>query len=87
MEASDSKKTEKIREYLKQEYEYFNLVDVLKEKGFSEKMQLCNSFFWKGKIGNYHDFLSRDDVQKIVDYNFEVMKEFGYIDTNNNLTV
>ncbi len=37
MEASDSKKTEKIREYLKQEYDYFNLIDILKEKGFSEK--------------------------------------------------
>ena len=38
MEASDSKKTEKIREYLKEEYEYFDLVEVLKEKGFSQKL-------------------------------------------------
>ncbi|MBP7509343.1 MAG: sulfotransferase domain-containing protein [Prolixibacteraceae bacterium] len=63
------------------------LQQMEKEKGFSEKMQLCNSFFWKGKIGNYRDFLSPEGVQKIVEYNFEVMKEFGYIDMNNNLTV
>ncbi|NYT04174.1 MAG: hypothetical protein GKC00_05645, partial [Candidatus Methanofastidiosa archaeon] len=37
MESPDLKKTEQIREYLKEEYEYFDLVEVLKEKGFSEK--------------------------------------------------
>jgi hypothetical protein len=63
------------------------LQQMEKEKGFSEKMQLCNSFFWKGKIGNYKDFLSSEDIKTIVDYNYDVMKEFGYIDTNNNLTV
>lgn len=35
MEVSDSKKTEKIREYLKEEYDYFDLTSVLKEKGIS----------------------------------------------------
>ena len=38
MEASDSKKTEKIREYLKEEYDYFDLLEILKEKGFSQKL-------------------------------------------------
>ena len=37
VESPDLKKTEQIREYLKEEYEYFDLVEVLKEKGFSEK--------------------------------------------------
>lgn len=36
METSDLKKAEKIREYLKQEYDYFELNEILKEKGVSE---------------------------------------------------
>ena len=35
METSDLKKAEKIREYLKQEYDYFELNEILKEKGVS----------------------------------------------------
>lgn len=57
------------------------------EKGFGEKMQLCQSFFWKGKIGNYRDFLSQEQIDRITDYSYETMKEFGYIDINGNLTV
>ena len=38
MKSPDVEKTEKIRAYLKGEYEYFDLVEVLKEKGFSEKV-------------------------------------------------
>lgn len=37
MKSPDIEKTEKIRAYLKEEYEYFDLVEVLKEKGFSQK--------------------------------------------------
>ncbi|KYC48428.1 MAG: VCP-like ATPase [Candidatus Methanofastidiosum methylothiophilum] len=37
MESPDLKKTEEIRAYLRQEYDYFDLVEVLKEKGFSQK--------------------------------------------------
>jgi len=36
VETSDLKKAEKIREYLKQEYDYFELNEILKEKGVSE---------------------------------------------------
>ncbi len=36
METPDSKKTEKIREYLKEEYAYFELNEILKEKGLSQ---------------------------------------------------
>jgi len=35
VETSDLKKAEKIREYLKQEYDYFELNEILKEKGVS----------------------------------------------------
>jgi hypothetical protein len=57
------------------------------EKGFQEKMQKCKQFFWKGKIGNYRDYLSEEQIKKIVEYNYDTMKEFGYIDNNGNLTV
>lgn len=57
------------------------------EKGFREKMQLCKSFFWKGKIGNYREYLSEEQIQRIVEYNYDTMKEFGYIDEEGRLTV
>jgi hypothetical protein len=63
------------------------LQQMEQEKGFGEKMQLCQSFFWKGKIGNYRDFLSQEQIDRITDYNYETMKEFGYIDLNGKLTV
>lgn len=63
------------------------LQQMEQEKGFGEKMQLCQSFFWKGKIGNYRDFLSQEQIDRITDYNYDTMKEFGYIDINGNLTV
>lgn len=63
------------------------LQEMEQENGFKEKMQKCESFFWKGKIGNYRDFLSEKQVDRIVEYNYEVMKEFGYIDENGKLTV
>ncbi len=66
----------------------FNLLQQMeKESGFGEKMQLCKSFFWKGEIGNYRNHLSEDDIKKIVGYNYDTMKSFGYIDQNNQLTV
>ncbi len=37
MESSDLKNTEKIREYLKKEHDYFDLNDVLIKKGFSRE--------------------------------------------------
>ncbi|MEL7588577.1 MAG: sulfotransferase domain-containing protein [Prolixibacteraceae bacterium] len=63
------------------------LQQMEQEKGFREKMQLCRSFFWKGKTGNYRDYLSEDQINRIVDYNRETMKEFGYLDAEGKLTV
>jgi hypothetical protein len=63
------------------------LQQMEKEKGFGEKMQLCKSFFWKGKIGNYREHLSDEQIQRIIDYNYETMKAFGYIDELDKLTV
>lgn len=37
MDSNDLKRTEKIREYLKKEYDYFDLNDILIKKGFSKE--------------------------------------------------
>jgi hypothetical protein len=63
------------------------LQQMEQEKGFREKAQVCNNFFWKGKIGNYKEYLTEEQVEKIVIYNSQTMKEFGYIDKKGNLTV
>ena len=57
------------------------------ERGSMKGCKETNSFFWKGKIGNYHDFLSKEQIDKIVKYNYDTMKEFGYIDKDERLTV
>ncbi|MBE0650713.1 MAG: sulfotransferase domain-containing protein [Bacteroidales bacterium] len=63
------------------------LQQMEQESGFKEKMQKCENFFWKGKTGNYRDYLSNEQINRIVEYNYDVMKEFGYIDENGQLTV
>ncbi len=55
------------------------LKQMEQEDGFKEKMQKCKSFFWKGKIGNYKEYLSGKQIRSIVEYNFDIMKEFGYV--------
>lgn len=57
------------------------------EDGFDERLQSCKQFFWKGKAGNYRDFLTQEQIDRIVSYSYDVMKEFGYIDAEGNLTV
>jgi hypothetical protein len=57
------------------------------EQGFKEKMQKAKSFFWKGTIGNYRKYLSEDQINQIVGNSYETMKQLGYIDKNDTLTV
>lgn len=63
------------------------LQQMEKEGGFKEKMQKCESFFWKGSIGNYKNYLSEDQIQSIINANFEAMLELGYINVNGELTL
>ena len=63
------------------------LQQMEQENGFKEKPQKSKNFFWKGKIGNYREHLSEEQVKRIVDYNYDTMKEFGYIDEQGMLTV
>lgn len=63
------------------------LQQMEQEKGFKEKMQKCESFFWKGKTGNYREHLNEVQIQQLVAYHYDTMKEFGYIDAEGNLTI
>ena len=63
------------------------LQQMEKENGFREKMQKCESFFWKGTIGNYENYLSEEQIQNIINANFQAMLELGYIDANGKLTL
>ncbi|MFA6713517.1 MAG: sulfotransferase domain-containing protein [Bacteroidales bacterium] len=67
--------------------DFKTLQQMEQEKGFKEKKQKCEHFFWKGKIGNYREYLSEEQIQQIVTYNYDTMKEFGYIDNEGRLTV
>ncbi len=58
-----------------------------REKGFNEKKQQCEQFFWKGKIGNYRNFLSEEQKNRIITHFSDLMSELGYIDHNGVLTV
>lgn len=88
-----------IIQFLKLEYNEERLIRAIKHSdfkllqqmemnnGFNERLQQCKSFFWKGEIGNYRNYLSEEDIQRIVDYNFDTMKTFGYINSDNQLTI
>ena len=58
-----------------------------KEQGFIERPRHCESFFWKGTIGNYRSYLSEDQIQLIVNNFREVMLKLNYIDNKGNLTI
>ncbi|MCE5175040.1 MAG: sulfotransferase domain-containing protein [Bacteroidales bacterium] len=57
------------------------------EKGFKERLQHCEQFFWKGAIGNYKNYLTQDQIDRIVNNCHDVMKQLGYIDSKGILTV
>ncbi len=66
----------------------FNVLKQMEqENGFKEKSQKCKSFFWKGKIGNYREYLSDKQIRSIVEYNFDTMKEFGYVDDKGEIKI
>ena len=67
--------------------DFKTLQHMEEEKGFKERLQQSKQFFWKGKIGNYREYLSKEQIQRIVEYNYDTMKEFGYIGLDGRLTV
>lgn len=57
------------------------------EKGFKERLQNCEQFFWKGSVGNYKNYLNQDQIDRIVSNCQIVMQELGYLDNKGILTV
>jgi hypothetical protein len=57
--------------------------DVLKnqeeERGFKEKLPQSESFFRKGKAGDWRDQLTQAQIDQIVSDHHEVMARFGYL--------
>lgn len=53
------------------------------EKGFREKPPRADSFFRKGETGSWRDVLTAEQVQTIVVNHKNVMREYGYLDDNN----
>ncbi|MCR9212858.1 MAG: sulfotransferase domain-containing protein [Proteobacteria bacterium] len=50
-----------------------------KDKGFKERSNKSEKFFRRGKAGQWKAELSEDQVNKIVDNHFDVMKDLGYL--------
>lgn len=53
--------------------------------GFKEKLQNCKQFFWKGKIGNYKDHLSEEQIDFLRKRFNKLMSELGYTENILNL--
>lgn len=56
-----------------------------KENGFREKMIKSKAFFRKGEIGDYKNHLNQDMIEEIVNQNKQVMVDFGYLNSSNEL--
>ena len=57
-----------------------------KEHGFGEKMAGSDAFFRKGQVGSWREELTPELAQKLIADHAAVMKRFGYLDENGELT-
>ena len=58
-----------------------------KQKGFREKMIRTDSFFRKGKVGEWRDVLTGEQVEAVINEHKEVMKRFGYLDEKGKVLI
>jgi hypothetical protein len=57
-----------------------------KQYGFVEKPVKSKAFFRKGKVGDWTDVLTPQQVDNIINNHYTAMLRLGYIDTNRELT-
>lgn len=66
----------------------FNTLQEMEQRdGFRERLQNCKQFFWKGKIGNYREHLTSEQVDILIDNFKKLMLQLGYIDERGELTI
>lgn len=67
----------------------FSRFEVLQKQearhGFKEKQPTAESFFRRGKTGDWREILTQNQVARIIDDHREVMKRFGYLGVNNEI--
>ena len=63
------------------------LQEMEQRDGFRERLQNCKQFFWKGKIGNYREHLTLEQIELLTGRFERLMSQLGYIDANGELTV
>jgi len=54
------------------------------EKGFIEQSDKTDRFFRVGKAGQWKNILSDDQINRVIDANYEVMEEHGYLHNSSN---
>jgi len=57
------------------------------EKGFKEKMIKSKSFFRKGEIGDWRNYLDEKMKNEIINNHKTIMKKYGYLDDFNRLLI
>lgn len=55
------------------------LKSMEKEKGYSDKSKKAESFFRAGTSGQWEEILTKKQIKKIVDANYDLMKKYGYL--------
>ncbi len=50
-----------------------------KEAGFIEQSKINDQFFRKGRVGDWRNVLTQAQVEKVIEYQGDVMHDFGYL--------
>lgn len=67
--------------------QFEKLQNIEASNGFKEKLVTEQKFFWKGIVGNFHNYLTEEQIDRIIDASYEAMFALQYIDRNRKLTL